>query len=60
VPAEEMAAQRWATTIDVNVSSAFAMAQLAAAPMLAQSHGSIVNISSAFGLVTNSPVMDAA
>ena len=60
VAAESMPAQRWATTIDVNLSCAFAMAQLAAAPMLAQSHGSIVNVTSVFGLVANAPVMDAA
>lgn len=60
VPAEHLPAERWTTTIDVNLSSVFSMAQLVATPMLAQAHGSIVNITSVFGLVANAPVMDAA
>jgi len=43
----------------LNLESAFALSQLAAAPMRKQRCGSIVNISSMFGLVASVPVPDA-
>jgi hypothetical protein len=46
--------------IDVNLRSVFALSQLVAQPMLAQGRGSIVNISSMFGVVASSPTSDAA
>ncbi len=60
VPSEEMPAQRWDDTFAVNITGLFEMARLAGAQMLAQRSGSIVNITSVFGLVANSPVNDSA
>jgi hypothetical protein len=46
--------------LEVNVRSVFALSQLVAEPMLQQGRGSIVNISSMFGIVASSPVPEAA
>ncbi len=45
--------------LDINVRSVFALSQLVVRPMLEQGRGSIVNISSMFGLVASSPVPEA-
>jgi len=47
------------SVLRLNLESAFALSQLAAAPMRRQRRGSIVNISSMFGLVASVPVPDA-
>jgi len=49
----------FARVLDVNVRSVFALSQLVAEPMHAQGRGSIVNVSSMFGIVTSSPVPEA-
>ena len=43
----------------LNVDAVFALAQAVAAPMRAQGSGSVINISSMFGLVASAPVPDA-
>ena len=50
----------FARVTDVNLRSVFALSQLVAQPMLEQGRGSIVNISSMFGVVASSPTSDAA
>jgi NAD(P)-dependent dehydrogenase (short-subunit alcohol dehydrogenase family) len=47
------------SVLRLNLESAFALSQLAAAPMRERRAGSIVNISSMFGLVASVPVPDA-
>ena len=47
------------TVLRLNLESVFALSQLAAVPMREQRSGSIVNISSMFGLVASIPVPDA-
>lgn len=49
----------FARVLDVNVRSLFALSQLVSKPMLDQGRGSIVNISSMFGIVASSPVPEA-
>lgn len=49
----------FAEVLEVNVRSVFALSQLVSKPMLEQGRGSIVNISSMFGIVASSPVPDA-
>jgi NAD(P)-dependent dehydrogenase (short-subunit alcohol dehydrogenase family) len=49
----------FARVLDVNVRAVFALCQLVARPMLAQGRGSIVNVSSMFGLVASAPAPDA-
>lgn len=49
----------FARVLEVNVQSVFALSQLVAQPMLEQGRGSIVNISSMFGIVASSPTPDA-
>jgi NAD(P)-dependent dehydrogenase (short-subunit alcohol dehydrogenase family) len=47
------------SVLRLNLESAFALSQLVAAPMRERRSGSIVNISSMFGLVASVPVPDA-
>jgi NAD(P)-dependent dehydrogenase (short-subunit alcohol dehydrogenase family) len=49
----------FARVLDVNVRAVFALSQLVARPMREQGRGSIVNVSSMFGLVASSPAPDA-
>jgi NAD(P)-dependent dehydrogenase (short-subunit alcohol dehydrogenase family) len=49
----------FARVLAVNVNAVFALCQLVAEPMLAQASGSIVNISSMFGIVASSPTPEA-
>lgn len=60
VPAEELSADRWESTLAVNLTGLFGLTSVVARQMLAQGGGSVVNIGSVFGLVANAPVMDAA
>lgn len=50
-PPEELTPEAWRTWIDAGLSGAFYCAQAAAKPMLAQGSGSIINISSMYGVV---------
>jgi NAD(P)-dependent dehydrogenase (short-subunit alcohol dehydrogenase family) len=50
-PPEELTPESWRTWIDAGLSGAFYCAQAAAKPMLAQGSGSIINISSMYGVV---------
>lgn len=58
-PDEQRDPDAFGRVLDVNVRSVFALCQLVAAPMLEQGRGSIVNISSMFGLVASSPAPEA-
>jgi LAO/AO transport system ATPase len=60
VRAEDEPLERWDATLDVNLSALFGLTQIAARHMLERGRGSIVNITSVFGLVANAPVADAA
>ena len=50
-PPEDLTPEAWRTWIDAGLSGAFYCAQAAAKPMLAQGSGSIINISSMYGVV---------
>jgi NAD(P)-dependent dehydrogenase (short-subunit alcohol dehydrogenase family) len=50
-PPEELTPEAWRTWIDAGLSGAFYCAQAAAKPMLNQGSGSIINISSMYGVV---------
>jgi NAD(P)-dependent dehydrogenase (short-subunit alcohol dehydrogenase family) len=50
-PPEELTPEAWRTWIDAGLSGLFYCAQAAAKPMLAQGSGSIINISSMYGVV---------
>jgi NAD(P)-dependent dehydrogenase (short-subunit alcohol dehydrogenase family) len=50
-PPEDLTAEAWRTWIDAGLSGVFYCAQAAARPMLAQGRGSIINISSMYGVV---------
>ena len=50
-PPEALTPEAWRTWIDAGLSGAFYCAQAAAKPMLAQGSGSIINISSMYGVV---------
>jgi NAD(P)-dependent dehydrogenase (short-subunit alcohol dehydrogenase family) len=47
-------------TLEVNLVGAFHLARLAAAPMIAAGHGSIINIASILGLIAAWPIPDAS
>ncbi len=48
---EDYPLQAWQSALDVNLTGLFLCAQAAVQPMLAQSHGVIINICSTYGLV---------
>ena len=50
-PPEDLTPEAWRTWIDAGLSGLFYCAQAAAKPMLAQGSGSIINISSMYGVV---------
>lgn len=50
-PPEDLTPEAWRTWIDAGLSGVFYCAQAAAKPMLAQGSGSIINISSMYGVV---------
>jgi NAD(P)-dependent dehydrogenase (short-subunit alcohol dehydrogenase family) len=58
-PDQQGSVDAFSRVIDVNVRAVFALSQLVAAPMLDRGRGSIVNVSSMFGLVASSPAPDA-
>lgn len=58
-PDEQASPDAFDHVLDVNLRAVFALCQLVAPAMLARGRGSIVNISSMFGLVAASPVPDA-
>jgi len=58
-PEEQRDPAAFARVLDVNVRSVFALCQLVAEPMLEQGRGSIVNVSSMFGIVASSPAPEA-
>jgi len=59
-PGESFPLDRWARTMDVNLTSVFALSQLVARSMLERGRGSIINIASILGPVAGAPMMDAA
>jgi len=50
-PAVELAIEDWQRIVDVNLRGSFLMARTAGREMIAQRHGSIVNVSSIYGVV---------
>jgi NAD(P)-dependent dehydrogenase (short-subunit alcohol dehydrogenase family) len=59
-PAEDEPIEEFRRVIEVNLNAVFRLSQLAARPMLAQESGSIVNISSIFGLGASAPIAQAS
>lgn len=60
VPAEDEPLELFRRVIDVNLVGLFTMCQRAGRVMLQQGSGSIINISSALGLVASAPIKQAA
>ncbi|AJE85053.1 MULTISPECIES: SDR family NAD(P)-dependent oxidoreductase [Streptomyces] len=60
VPATEEDPADFASLVDLNLSSVFALTQLAGARMLAQGSGSVVNIASVYGMVASGSLPQAA
>lgn len=58
-PAEAESVQRFRDVVEVNLIGTFVMSQRAARVMLERGSGSIINISSALGLVASSPIAQA-
>jgi NAD(P)-dependent dehydrogenase (short-subunit alcohol dehydrogenase family) len=58
-PTEQADVNVFRSVLRLNLEAVFALSQVAAAPMRAARSGSIVNISSMFGLVASVPVPDA-
>jgi NAD(P)-dependent dehydrogenase (short-subunit alcohol dehydrogenase family) len=59
-PAEDETLDEWQQVIDVNLTSLFALSQLAGRVMLGQGSGSIVNVASVLGLVAAAPIKQAS
>jgi NAD(P)-dependent dehydrogenase (short-subunit alcohol dehydrogenase family) len=59
-PAESESVDRFGEVMDVNVTSVFALAQLAGRQMIEQGDGSIINIASILGLVASAPIKQAS
>ncbi len=51
VPFEQQSAQTWRRALEVNLTAPFVLVQAAAADLAASGHGSVINISSIYGLV---------
>lgn len=60
MPAEDEPVERFAEVMDVNVTALFGLSQLAGRQMIAQGHGSIINIASILGLVASAPIKQAS
>ena len=60
VAAEDEPIERFAEVMDVNVTSLFALSQLAGRIMIDQRQGVIVNIASILGLVASAPIKQAS
>jgi NAD(P)-dependent dehydrogenase (short-subunit alcohol dehydrogenase family) len=58
-PAEAEPLEDFERVVDINLTSVFALSQLAGRHMLARERGSIVNIGSALGLVASAPINQA-
>ena len=59
VPAEQESAEQWDQALAVNLTAPFRLSQLAFGPMVSSGGGTIVNVSSIFGLVGATPVKQA-
>lgn len=59
-PAEQESTTRFREVLETNLVAPFALAREAGFHMLAQGHGSIINVASTLGLVGNGQVPDAA
>ncbi len=59
-PAETETVERFGEVMDVNVTSVFALAQLAGRCMIEQRDGTIINIASILGLVASAPIKQAS
>jgi NAD(P)-dependent dehydrogenase (short-subunit alcohol dehydrogenase family) len=59
-PAETETVERFGEVMDVNVTSVFALAQLAGRRMIEQRDGTIINIASILGLVASAPIKQAS
>ncbi len=60
VAAEDEPVEDFAHVVDVNLTSVFALSQLVGRQMLAQGHGSIINVASILGLVASAPIKQAS
>jgi len=58
-PAEHQSTSQFRHVIDINLNATFVLAKLAAQTMLEKGGGSIINISSALGIVASSPIAQA-
>lgn len=59
-PAAEQSTDDFRRTIEVNLTSVFVLCKLAAAHMVEQGGGTIINVASMLGVVAATPVSDAA
>ena len=59
-PAEDETVETFSAVLDVNLTGVFALTRAAAAPMLAAGRGSVITISSVFGLVGAGQVPQAS
>lgn len=60
MPAEDEPLEHFEQVMDVNVNALFAMSQLVGRHMIAQGHGSIINVASILGLVASAPIKQAS
>ncbi len=58
--AEDEPLEHFEHVIDVNLNALFALTQLVGRRMIAQGHGSIINIASILGLVASAPIKQAS
>jgi NAD(P)-dependent dehydrogenase (short-subunit alcohol dehydrogenase family) len=60
MPAEDESVAHFAHVVDVNLTALFALSQLVGRRMIAQGHGSIINVASMLGLVASAPIKQAS
>lgn len=60
VPAESETVEQFERMLDVNLTSVFALSQLAFRAMIDQGSGSIINVASMYGLVASTPIKQAS
>ena len=60
MPAEDEPIEHFRRVVDVNLNALFLLSQLVGRQMIAQGHGSIVNIASMLGLVASAPIKQAS
>ncbi len=58
-PERQATLEAFRSVMQLNVDAVFALSQAVSAPMRAQGSGSVINISSMFGMVASAPVHDA-